>query len=238
MTTSRAGKHPRAFLSGFSGFLQTDGYVGYNELFDKESIEHIACMAHVRRKFFEAKHAAPERVEEILGLIRRLYDVEQEARDRSLSQAERLELRCEKAIAIFDLLRERIDVLAPIPTPKSKLGKAVQYAIGQWSSMRRYLEVAESEIDNNACERSIRPAVIGRKNYLFLGSAKAGGERASVFYSLSQSAKKLGLNPFEYLADVINRMRTTPKDRLADLTPLGWKLARQSTENSTAAPLG
>jgi len=100
--------------------------------------------------------------------------------------------------------------------------------------MARYLEVAESEIDNNACERSIRPAVIGRKNYLFLGSAKAGGERASVFYSLAQSAKKLELNPFEYLSDVIARVMKSPGDRLDELTLLGWTVERKRAEKQTA----
>ena len=80
--------------------------------------------------------------------------------------------------------------------------------------------------------------MIGRKNFLFLGSAKAGGERASVFYSLTQSAKKLGLNPFQYLADVIDRVTTTPPERLEELTPLDWKLARQLAENSTGTPVG
>jgi len=147
---------------------------------------------------------------------------------------ERLELRREKSRSVFDALRERIDALAPIPTPKSKLGKACQDAIGQWAAMARYLEVAESEIDNNACERSIRPAVIGRENYLFLGSAKAGGERASVFYSLAQSAKKLELNPFEYLSDVIARVMKSPEDRLDELTPLGWTEERKRAEKQTA----
>ena len=90
VTTSRHGRHPRAFLEGFSGFVQADGYSGYNDLFSRRDVEHIACMAHVRQKFFEAKHALPERVEEILALIRALYDVEEEARERDLLQHEHL----------------------------------------------------------------------------------------------------------------------------------------------------
>ena len=238
VTTSRSGRHPHVFLTGFSGFIQTDGYVGYNEVFAQRSVEHIACMAHIRRKFFEAKHAAPERVEEILGLIRALYDVEEEARELKLSHENRLELRQTKSTPTIETLKERIDALAPIPTPKSKLGKAIQYAIGQWGAMLRYLEVAEAEIDNNACERSIRPVVLGRKNFLFLGNAKAGGERASVFYSLTQSAKKLGLNPFEYLADVIDRVTTTPKEHLGELTPSAWREALGRTEKHPGATVG
>jgi hypothetical protein len=101
--------------------------------------------------------------------------------------------------------------------------------------MARYLETEEAEIDNNACERSIRPAVIGRKNYLFLGNAKAGGERASVFYSLTQSAKRLGLNPFEYLSNAIEQIVTTPAESIDELTPLGWKQQRERAEKRPAA---
>ena len=99
--------------------------------------------------------------------------------------------------------------------------------------MRRYIEVPEAEIDNNACERSIRPAVIGRKNFLFLGSLKAGGERASVFYSLSQSAKRLGLNPFDYLVDVIERVSTHPQSRIDELPPKGWRETRQGSAHAS-----
>ena len=232
VTTSRAGRHPREILEGFSGLAQTDGYVGYNELFASSGVEHLACMAHIRRKFFESKHALPERTEEILDLIRQLYGIEAEAREAALSAEERLELRREKARPAFESLRERIEALSPIPTPKSKIGKACQYALGQWPAMSRYLEVAEAEIDNNACERSIRPAVIGRKNFLFLGSAEAGGQRASVFYSLTQSAKRMGQNPFEYLRDVIERVVTAVPERLDQLTPLGWRQAEKPTATS------
>ena len=102
-------------------------------------------------------------------------------------------------------------------------------------AMARYFEVAEAELSNNACENSIRPAALGRKNYLFLGSAKAGGERASVFYSLTQSAKRLGLDPFEYLRDVIDRIASTLPERIDELTPQGWKEARQRAEKSELA---
>ena len=238
VTTSRAGRHPRDFIAGFRGFAQTDGYAGYGEVFAQRGVGHIACMAHIRRKFFEAKHALPERVEEILTLIRSLYDVEAEAREKKLSSSARVELRHESSRPILEELKSRIDDLAPIPTPKSKLGKATRYALGQWGAMERYLDVGEAEIDNNACERSIRPAVIGRKNFLFLGSAKAGGERASVFYSLTQSAKRLGLNPFEYLRDAIERISTTPTEYIDELTPASWKRARERAEKSPAVPAG
>lgn len=108
-------------------------------------------MTHIRRKFFEARHALPERAEEILTLIGALYEIEAEARERNLSPQARLERRRESSRPILSRLKSRIDDLAPIPTPKSKLGKAIQYAIKQWAAMERYVDVGEAEIDNNAC---------------------------------------------------------------------------------------
>jgi len=238
VTTSRAGRHPREFLRGFSGYAQTDGYSGYNELFESGVVKHIACMAHVRRKFFEAKHAAPERVEEILTLIRFLYDIEEKARQGELSDEARKELRHEKATEVLDSLKKKIDALASLPTPKSKLGKAVRYALGQWGAMLRYLMTGEAELDNNHCERAIRPTVIGRKNFLFLGTAEAGGKRASVFYSLTQSAKRLGLNPFEYLSDAIARVLTTSPDEIDELTPERWGEEPQRAGDAVDATVG
>ena len=234
VTASRSAAGPMALLDGFEGYVQTDGYVGYNDLFRSGRRLRVACMAHIRRKFFEARHALPERIDEILQLIKSLYAVEKESREAELTPEDRKKLRDEKARPHFDALKAAIDKLAPIPTPKSKLGKAVSYAQSQWPSMERYLEDGIIEIDNNHCENAIRPAVLGRKNYLFLGSLEGGGERAKVFYTLVQSAKRLGLDPFAYLSDVIERIASHPASRIDELTPRGWRLARQSTEYVSA----
>ena len=138
---------------------------------------------------------------------------------------------------ILQKLRSRIDELEPLTTPGSKLGKAVGYAQKQWEVMLRYVEVAEAQIDNNWCENAVRPVVVGRKNFLFLGSEKGGGERAEVFFTLVQSARRLGVDPFVYLADVIQRVSTHPASRVWELTPRGWKEAREA-ENKAAAPVG
>ena len=98
--------------------------------------------------------------------------------------------------------------------------------------MKRYLDAGEVELDNNWCEQAIRPAVLGRKNYLFLGSLAGGGKRASVFYTLVQSAKRLKIDPFFYLRDLIERISTHPASRIDELTPLGWKLAHEKAENA------
>lgn len=231
VTASRSARGPLSMLDGFEGYLQTDGYAGYNDVFKSGRRVRLGCMAHIRRKFFEARHAAPERVDRILSLIKSLYEVERESREEELTPEARQRLRDEKARPVFDALESEISDLAPIPTPKSKLGKAVSYATSQWPFMERYFEDGRLEIDNNWCEQAIRPAVLGRKNYLFLGSLEGGGERAKVFYSLVQSCKRLGVDPFTYLADVLERIGSHPAALIDELTPRGWKERRQRAEN-------
>lgn len=227
VTLSRSAKWLIEFLRPFGGVLQTDGYPGYHEVVRTLQLVAVACMAHIRRKFYEGRDAAPDEVNVILSFIRALYRVEADAREANCSAAERLELRQERSAPIFGELRGKVDALAPRATPQSKLGKAVSYAEGCWDSMARYLEIGAVEIDNNGIENAMRPPVIGRKNYLFLGSLEGGGERASVFYSLIQTCRRLGIEPFEYLVDVIERVSTHPASRVLELTPRGWKEARE-----------
>ena len=187
----------------------------------------------MRRKFREAKHAAPERVEEILELIRSLYKIEKEAREESLDAVARAALRKEKAPDILSDLKSKIEALQPIAIPKSKLGKAVAYALGQWPTMLRYVDVGEAEIDNNWCEHAIRPLKLGRNNFLFLGNLESGGERAEVFYSLVQSCRRLQINAFDYLKDVIERIARDSDTPMRDLCPRAWQSARTATENAS-----
>ena len=217
------------FLNGYEGrYIQCDEYSGNQRLFADGTRLRIACMAHIRRRFFEARESAPERVDEILGLIQKLYEIEDLARDQGLSAERIVELRGERSLPLLSKLRSRIDELGPLTTPRSKLGKAVSYAQDNWKAMLRYVEVGFSPIDNNSCENTIRPVALGRKNFLFLGSAQGGGERAEVFYSLIQSCRRLGFDPFAYLSDVIERISTHPASRVEELTPRGWKEMQQT----------
>lgn len=234
VTASRSAAGPLAMLDGFEGYVQTDGFAGYNDLFKSGQRLRLGCMAHIRRKFFESQFAAPERVERILSFIGSLYAVEARCRDEGLDHGSRKRLREELSRPVFDSLRAAIEELAPIPTPQSKLGKAVSYAVSQWPNMERYFEDGRLEIDNNFCEQGLRPAVLGRKNFLFLGSLEAGGERAKVFYSLAQSCKRLGTDPFAYLADVIERIAAHPASRIDELTPAGWKAMSERSGNLLA----
>ena len=159
--------------------------------------------------------------------------MEDYAREEGLEGEELLLLRDALSRPLMDLLKGEIDSIASLGVLKGKLGKAVKYARGQWEAMCHYLEVAEAEIDNNWSENSMRPFVLGRKNFLFLGSEKGGGERATVFFSLVQSCRRLGVDPFAYLSDVIERISTHPQSRIEELTPRGWLEAREAAENAT-----
>jgi transposase len=236
-TTSRAQRWPREFLGNWSGHLQCDGYSGYNEIFRDGRIQHIACMAHVRRKMLEAKDAAPKEIDEILTVIQQLYAIEDEIKEKGLEGDAVVALRKEKAAPILEDLLTRLHALAPRSTPKSKLGRAVKYAVDEWPAMLRYLEVPEAFPDNNWCENAMRPLVLCRKNFLFLGSVEGGGERAEVFFSLAQTCQRLRINPFTYLTDVIERVSTHPASRVWELTPRGWAEAR-ATEMALAPSAG
>jgi transposase len=220
---SRARDGPVHFLKGFQGYLQTDAYGGYNEIFRRGRVTHIGCFAHVRRRFYEARTEAPQEATIALGAIQALYRIEREAKDRSLDADAIVELRRERALPILEKLKDFIEGLRARALPKSRLGKALTYALGQWESLRRYTEIGEAEIDNNSAESTMRPPVLGRKNWLFVGSAEGGGPRAAVLYSLVVSCKRLGVEPYAYLKDVIDRVSTHPDSRIWELTPRGWK---------------
>jgi transposase len=220
---SRGQGTPAKFLEGYRGFLQADGYEGYNEVFRGGLVFHIGCMAHVRRKFYEARFEAIEETRVILVAIQRLYRIEREAKEAGLDPLARREKRQAEALPILKDLEEIIRDCGRHALPKSNLGTAVTYAIHQWPAILRYTEVGEAEIDNNSIENCMRLAVLGRKNWLFLGSAEGGGFRASVLYSLVASCKRLGVEPFAYLRDVLDRVSSHPSSRIWELTPRGWR---------------
>ena len=202
---TRSSKVPQRLLEGFSGYLQVDGYVGYNEICTKEEVIRVACMAHIRRKFKEAaknsKHKA--RANYALKIIQRLYDVEKKAKDKAAN--ERLELRKEISVSEFEKLEEWLKEMKPKVAPKSLLGKAIIYALKEWENMRHYLNDGALDIDNNLIENAIRPFAVGRKNWMFSNSVR--GARASAnLYSLIETAKANGLEPFAYLKHIYHEL--------------------------------
>ena len=158
--------------------------------------------------------------------VRKLYEIERRRETESLSEETFRELRETESMPIARELRSKVEVLAEALLPKSKLGKAAQYALNMWSRFEATLATPQARLDNNWVENAMRPAALGRKNWLFLGSPTGGGQRLEAFLSLAQSCRRLGANPFDYFVDVIDRISTHPQSRIDELTPRGWMAER------------
>jgi len=215
---TRARDGPREFLSDFEGHLQRDGYQGYGNLSPK--IIEVGCWAHARRKFVEAQASAADESGTAIRLIAKLYAVEKRTKD--LPPEERVAVRRAEAAPVLDTIATQLDAWQADALPKSPLGQAVSYAKAQWPTLVRYLEDGAIAIDNNAVERSIRGVAVGRKNWLFAGSHE-GAQRAATIYSLVESCKAAGVEPYAYFRDVLSRTAIDPARKL---TPRAWKLAR------------
>lgn len=203
---ARSGKTADALLADTHGVLMTDGYEAYDKPAACHGLVHLGCWVHARRYFIEAEKAlssdqrdAAHPATQILGLIGELYAVEKYAKEKALEIPARGVLRQEKSAAIVARIRTLLDTLLPTTLPKSKLGEALAYLNGQWPKLVRFLENGTWPLDNNIAENAIRPFVIGRKNWLF--SATVNGAKASAnLYSLIETAKANGVEPYRYLA--------------------------------------
>jgi transposase len=221
----RGGKTPREVLGGTTGALVVDAYTGYNAVLVPKGRVRVGCWAHCRRRFFEALATAPES-REALDLILALYRVEHEARaaDVVRTHAHRA-LRQEKSVPILDALHAWLTAQAPLHPPKGPLGTAISYTLKQWEALCRFAADERLPLDNNRAENSLRRASLGRKNFLFVGHA-AAGENLAGLYALVATCLANGVNPEEYLADVLLRVQTHPNSRIGELLPLEWKHAR------------
>jgi len=202
-TPDRTRAGPAAWLDKFTGYLQADAFTGYDGIYlDSEGrIIEVACWAHARRKFYDARASDAERSHQALAMIRLLYDVEREAKE--LDAAERAKLRQARSRPLLEqfktwLIQQQDEVL-----PKSPMGTAIGYALNNWEALMRYVDDGDLAIDNNVAERAIRPLAIGRKNYLFFGS-DGGGRTAATLYSMVASAKRHGLAPHWTLRSFIS----------------------------------
>jgi len=205
----------KRLLAGFKGYLQTDGYDGYNDAVAVGDLTHVGCMAHARRKFSEAvKAQGPNkqcgRAHRGLALIQKLYRIEKQARD--LTPEGRHDHRQLHARPLLSELRTWLDTALPEVPPTSATGKALNYLHNEWEKLIRYLEDGRVEIDNNAAENAIRPFVVGRKNWLFSDSVK-GVKASANLYSLIETAKANGLEPYAYLRYLFTEL---PKAQTVD----------------------
>jgi transposase len=222
-TEHRSRDGPAEILRQFRGYLQADALKIYDRLYESGAIREVACWAHARRYFFDALSSDRARATEMLEKIGRLYAVEDTA--KHLVEPERKLERLRRSTKILQEIASWMEAAAPSVLPKGPLGQAIAYAQSNWAALNRYLDEGYLAIDNNAAERALRPVAVGRKNWLFAGSAEAG-RRAAVLMTLVSTCKLQGVNPETYLADVLVRVSTTPASRIDELTPRGWKKAR------------
>jgi transposase len=223
----RGGIHAQAFLGSWSGKLVCDDYAGYKALFSRGIIE-VGCMAHARRKLHDlyANHGS-EIAEEGLRYFAALYEIEREAREHKLDTNGRRQLR-QRAKPAAEALRQWLTRQRGQVPDGSATRKAIDYSLGRWAALTRYLDDGDLPIDNNHIENRIRPVALGRNNWLFAGSLRAG-QRAANIMSLIQSAKLNGHDPYRYLKDVLERLPTHPASRLDDLLPHRWQRLEEAT---------
>lgn len=215
----RAG--PNEFLKSFRGHLQIDGYDGYNDIIKRPEVIAVGCMAHARRYFEHAQENDRDRAQWMLSKIQALYVIERQAREAALPVEERYQLRQHHALPVLAEIKIWLDANLTCVLPKSAIGKAIGYMLGQWSKLEKYVTDGRLEIDNNLVENAIRPVALGRKNYLFAGSHE-GAKRAAMIYTLVATAKLHHVEPYEYLKDILSRIPDYPHHKIADLLPQSW----------------
>ncbi|HSO58431.1 MAG TPA: IS66 family transposase [Paenisporosarcina sp.] len=229
--TTRAAKHPTRFLQGFKGKLQVDGYKGYEGL---PNVTLSGCWAHVRRKFDQAQKAAPPKLggqltlaEQSLQKIGALYRIEKTI--ALLDSEQRLKIRQEQSLPLVEAYFAWLKMIRPQVLPKSKFGEAIQYTLNQQKKLMEPFKDGRLDLDNNLAERSIKPFVIGRKNWLFSNSSR-GAKASAMIYSLMETAKENRLNVFQYfmyLFETLPNSDLTNSEGLKELLPWSTELPDQ-----------
>ena len=247
-TPDRTRAGPQEFLSDYQGYLQADAYGGYDGIFTSGTVIEVACWAHARRKFFEAKETDGRRSAQMLEMVRQLYAVEDEAKKRvaelppnqlgataDQQHASIRALRQEKSVPVLAEIKTWLDVEKELVLPRSPMGGAITYVLNQWTALNRYVEQGYLKIDNNAAERSVKRVAIGRKNWLFAGHDESGGAHA-ILWSLLASAERHGLNPQRYMTSVLAKIGQTKLSELEQYLPDVWK-ADLAAEEAAGAPI-
>jgi transposase len=226
---SRAARCLESLLGeNFTGKLQCDGYSAYPAFAKgKTDLALFGCWAHARRGFFEALEQTPQVAGWMLKQIGLLYRWEEQLRQSRAGPGTREALRASHHRMVVERLHRALHRLQPRYLPQSLMGQALSYALNQWPTLERFLDHGEVELDNNLVENAIRPTALGKKNWLFFGSAEAG-QRSAVMYTLIANCRLHGVEPYAYLRDVLERLPRTTNWHVAELTPLRWKNAQRS----------
>ncbi len=218
----RSGRTPSEILGGTTGVLVVDGYTGYNAVSQVDGRTRAACLAHVRRKFFDARSGFEQAADEALRLILDVYRVEHDAMERGIVRTpEHAELRRTRGRVAMEAFHAWLTEGEPAHPPRSSLGKAIRHALKNWERLCVFLDDVDVPVDNNASERALRPVAKGRDNWLFAGNDEAA-ERLMALLGLCTTCEALGINPEIYLADVLQRVADHPVAQLDLLLPHKW----------------
>ena len=223
-TPTRKREGPELFLKQYRGYLQADAYGGYDALYKQpeRGLVEVACMAHSRRKFYEARSSDLQGATTALAYIGLLYKIERRAKE--LGREERYALRQRCAVPVLEHFKEYLERARVRVLPKSPEGMALAYALSNWAALRRYTDDGDLAIDNNGAERSLRGIAVGRRNWTFFGSDN-GGRTAAVLTSFMASCQRLKIDPWAYLRDTLERIAEYPVTKLDELLPSNWKPA-------------
>lgn len=223
-TPTRQREGPQTFLRDFkNGFLQADAYAGYDCIFNDscKNIKELLCWAHARRKFYEARKYSPQLSHSAIAMIKLLYEIENKIKD--LCANEKREIRQSKSVPILNDIKDWLQSITLAQAlPQSPIRNAINYTLNGFEALCRYCEDGDFNIDNNAAEQLMRPIALGRKNWLFFGSDK-GGHTAAVIATIIQSAKRHGLNLYEYLKAIISQIADHPAHQIHQLLPNNWQ---------------
>ena len=225
-STDHTKKHPQQFLADYTGYVQADAYAGYDGLFADPTSRKIevGCWAHAHRYFEAARDSDPELACQALGFSGVLFGIEERNRADGLSEAAVLAVRQKQSVPILANFKQWLDLTVETALPKSPLGEAVRYARNQWSALQRYTEAGFLCMDNNASERMNKIIARGRKNWSFMGSPQ-GGATAAILFSVTATCRRLEMDVFAYLRDVLTRLPSQPPDQLDALLPDRWLAA-------------
>jgi transposase len=238
-TPDRTWAGPQRFLADYKGYLQADAYGGYDGIYVKGDVVEVACWAHARRKFFDARETDGRRAAEMLEFVRQLYAVEDEA--KTLDHDARRAFRQERSVPVLAAIKTWLDHEGQLVLPRSPMAAAITYTLNQWAALCRYTDQGFLNIDNNAAERALKRVAIGRKNWLFAGHDAAGASHARL-WTLIASAERHGVDPQRYMTSVLAKVGGTKLSEIDQFLPDVWKVedleARQADTVMPSGPAG